>query len=132
YENNNIDYCIISIDVNGLKATNDTYGHLEGDNLLKGFADALRSVVGRNGFCCRTGGDEFLVLLPESVSQAETDMLRFMGLLEDKNERESHLWKYKAAHGCAMRGEADSFHEAYLLADQRMYEKKRKMKETKG
>ncbi|MCR5032111.1 MAG: GGDEF domain-containing protein [Lachnospiraceae bacterium] len=128
YENAKMDYTIVSIDVNGLKHTNDTYGHAEGDKLLKGFAQALKNVIGRNGFCCRTGGDEFLILIPESLAQAENDLLRLSGMLEEMNEREKHPWKYEAAYGCALRGEADSFHEAYLLADQRMYEKKRKQK----
>ncbi len=132
YEKEQEDYAIISIDVNGLKHINDTYGHVEGDRLLKGFAEVLRDALGRNGFCCRTGGDEFLVLMPEDMHVAESFIPQVMNILEEKNEREIHKWKYMASFGIAMRTEAETFHEAYLLADQRMYDDKRKKKEEQS
>jgi diguanylate cyclase (GGDEF)-like protein len=59
-------FAIISLDVDGLKAVNDSRGHQAGDNLLRGVADSLRSVLRSEDIAVRTGGDEFVVLLPDS------------------------------------------------------------------
>ena len=57
-------FAIISLDVDGLKTVNDTRGHQAGDALLRGIADALRAVLRTEDIPVRTGGDEFVVLLP--------------------------------------------------------------------
>ena len=54
-------YCILSLDLNGLKEVNDNAGHPAGDRLLKSFAGALRDVFEGTGECFRIGGDEFTV-----------------------------------------------------------------------
>jgi diguanylate cyclase (GGDEF)-like protein len=57
-------FAVISLDVDGLKVVNDTRGHAMGDALLRGIADALRAVLRTEDVAVRTGGDEFVVLLP--------------------------------------------------------------------
>ena len=59
-------FAIISLDVDGLKAVNDSRGHQAGDVLLRGVADSLRSVLRSEDIAVRTGGDEFVVLLPDA------------------------------------------------------------------
>lgn len=56
------DFTIIYFDVNELKRTNDNLGHEAGDELIKGAAECIRKTFGEIGYCCRTGGDEFIVL----------------------------------------------------------------------
>ena len=56
---------VIMIDVNGLKLVNDSFGHHQGDELLIRVADVLRSTCEETGRVSRTGGDEFVVLLPQ-------------------------------------------------------------------
>lgn len=56
---------IIIGDVDGLKVTNDAYGHEVGDQLLKTIAQILREEC-RNGLVARKGGDEFIVLFPDT------------------------------------------------------------------
>lgn len=52
---------IISLDMDGLKYINDTYGHAEGDEALKEIASALISIWSESEICSRFGGDEFTV-----------------------------------------------------------------------
>jgi diguanylate cyclase (GGDEF)-like protein len=59
-------FAIVSLDVDGLKAVNDSRGHQAGDALLRGIADALRTVLRSEDIAVRTGGDEFVVLLPDA------------------------------------------------------------------
>ena len=59
-------FAVISLDVDGLKRVNDTRGHQAGDELLRGIADALRIVLRSEDIAVRTGGDEFVVLLPDA------------------------------------------------------------------
>lgn len=53
-------------DINGLKLTNDTFGHQEGDLLLSSTARILRKACRKSDIICRWGGDEFAILLPNS------------------------------------------------------------------
>ena len=53
---------VFSIDINGLKKTNDTFGHSAGDELICAAAESISSVFSEHGVCYRTGGDEFVVL----------------------------------------------------------------------
>lgn len=56
------DFCAFSIDINGLKRANDTFGHVVGDELICGASSCIKRVFGKKGKCFRTGGDEFIVL----------------------------------------------------------------------
>ncbi|WP_353106774.1 HD domain-containing phosphohydrolase [Acetoanaerobium noterae] len=57
---------IIMVDVNGLKLTNDAFGHHIGDELLKKVAKNLISCDSKGGFASRVGGDEFLMVFPNT------------------------------------------------------------------
>ncbi|MDY9921126.1 MAG: diguanylate cyclase [Synergistota bacterium] len=68
----NLPLCIIYSDVNGLKMINDCFGHETGDKLLKTAAQTFRDILRSNDIVGRIGGDEFLILLPntdEDVAQ---------------------------------------------------------------
>lgn len=123
-------YCILCFDLNMLKKINDTYGHEKGDELIKRFADVLREVYSLYGITARTGGDEFVAIL-NNVSVQETEKLisDMLILIETKN-KEDDILKLSTAYGYAMSDEvADSNpHIIYKIADDRMYECKKKSK----
>ncbi|GLY04304.1 GGDEF domain-containing protein [Actinoplanes sp. NBRC 101535] len=57
---------VLLLDLNGFKKVNDTHGHAVGDLLLHEIGTRLVGVLGAAGLAGRLGGDEFLVLLPET------------------------------------------------------------------
>ena len=59
----------MSIDLDGLKYTNDTHGHDAGDALLRGAAKALHSAIRAHDTVARTGGDEFALLAAECAAE---------------------------------------------------------------
>ncbi|OCL26671.1 hypothetical protein U472_11885 [Orenia metallireducens] len=71
----NLNYLPLSIiigDVNGLKLTNDVFGHKEGDRLLQEIANVLKQSTRKDDIVARLGGDEFCILLPKTdVETAE-------------------------------------------------------------
>lgn len=59
-------FCLLMIDLDGLKAVNDTYGHARGDDVLRLLGSVIRRSIRSVDTAYRYGGDEFLVLLPET------------------------------------------------------------------
>ena len=57
---------VVLLDVDRFKALNDRYGHGAGDEVLRGLADRLRSRVREEDVVARFGGEEFLVILPDT------------------------------------------------------------------
>lgn len=65
----NLPISIIMTDVNGLKQTNDIFGHTAGDLLLQKAADTLKNVCRKDDIIARLGGDEFIVILPKTSKE---------------------------------------------------------------
>ncbi len=68
---------VICIDVNDFKRVNDTLGHAAGDAALVAVGRLLESLTRTSDLCCRVGGDEFVVLLPDTdETQVKTVVTR--------------------------------------------------------
>jgi len=65
---------LLMVDLDGFKYFNDTYGHLFGDKTLKIIADTLLNTVRSMDIVARYGGDEFMVILPETAEALAIDI----------------------------------------------------------
>jgi diguanylate cyclase (GGDEF)-like protein len=63
------------LDLDRFKPVNDRYGHPTGDALLKAVSERLQSVLRRNDFAARIGGDEFVVVQTSLAHAGEAEML---------------------------------------------------------
>jgi diguanylate cyclase (GGDEF)-like protein len=64
--------CVVMLDIDGFKQFNDSFGHAPGDALLREFANVLRKHLRKSDISCRYGGDEFVLVMPDS-SIADTE-----------------------------------------------------------
>ena len=125
---------IVSLDLNGLKQINDTYGHSRGDELIVNFSRIMHEIFDKyNCAVGRMGGDEFLIVMYDTKKQ------NIVSVLEELNEKIS-IWNSKqncdllsVAYGYAYYdGSKDSsVHAVYGQADKEMYDSKRRMKSQK-
>ncbi len=122
------DFCIISLDLNGLKEVNDNAGHPAGDRLLSSFAGALAQVFVNAGTCYRIGGDEFIVIT-QGLTATEIDSLlaTLTNKLLDLDKKDPEI-NHSVSYGYAFRSETEDkdSHATSMLADKRMYDFKNK------
>ena len=125
---------IIVSDVNNLKVVNDNYGHLIGDELLKCFADTLRQAFPECNLILRMGGDEFHLIL-ENINEDQIidGLSRVKRIISEKRiivDKNKSI-RMSAAFGYATRSCPDENIDSIIaLADKRMYEDKKKIKNS--
>jgi diguanylate cyclase (GGDEF)-like protein len=117
-------------DLDNLKFVNDTFGHQEGDRLLKRSAKVIRKTFRDSDVVARLGGDEFAVLAAESqVRGAERALMRLRKNIEVHNNNPAHRVDIAMSVGVALYDPSRprTLEELISRADRLMYaEKKRK------
>lgn len=127
------DYTLINLDLNGLKKVNDTFGHVQGDRLIKGFADILSNTFSDIGTVIRMGGDEFAVVLRNVDRSVIEEAIKQMESEEEKASREGP-YEISASYGVVSRHEMPgaTAEQIYKAADERMYEMKVRTKKARS
>ncbi|MDD2957876.1 MAG: GGDEF domain-containing protein [Lachnospiraceae bacterium] len=119
------------MDLNNLKATNDLYGHGAGDQLIRAFGDVLNCVFLSVGKCYRVGGDEFWVFCDGLPPGKADEMIHAVKqATESYNCHSSLPATLSYAIGmCDTRETQGDLERTIELADARMYENKRIIKQ---
>lgn len=128
------EFCVLLLDVNGLKEVNDRFGHLAGDDLLRQFAGELSHALRAQDIVGRLGGDEFLAVLDCDELQAEKCMARIKQWVFGNYTLHVGDRQFKtavsAAMGLARWKPALSAVQLLQLADLAMYRHKAESKPT--
>lgn len=125
---------VLVIDVDDFKHVNDTWGHHKGDEVLAWVARFLRSQLRQCDIACRTGGDEFVAILPGTAragaqALAERIVTVLASLRRDSGQGD-HPVKMSIGHASLGPGTGDA--EALLAAaDQAMYQRKARTKSVR-
>ncbi len=120
----NTEWVYISLDLNGLKKANDTLGHSAGDELICAASNCMKFAFASYGKIYRIGGDEFVVLIQESVSNIDSILQVFDTTIHDWHGKYSN--SISVSYGVVKSSEQDfdSIHSVSKLADERMYKSK--------
>jgi diguanylate cyclase (GGDEF)-like protein len=128
YQNKEMDYTVLMLDIDRFKHANDQYGHAEGDAALQAVAACIQGAIRTTDYAVRYGGDEFLIVLPLATQE---------GVRLIRERIETSLREVKAlpfpvsvSTGSARRSECEHRDALIALADARMYEAKRTLQET--
>lgn len=119
--------CVISADCDGLKSINDTYGHLVGDEYIRMASLLFRIVLPKNGAAFRTGGDEFIILLPSAGEEEARDYI-------DRMKEKEQLFRIRGqqlsvSFGLSsIKSSSESAEDCIAASDMNMYAAKRQKK----
>lgn len=120
--------CLLAfVDVDGLKAVNDEFGHLAGDAMLSNVGEALRSVIRADDVLARLGGDEFCAFMIQPPADQAGVAERLLLKLDEINDDGDFRYRLSASIGTITTDELPgaTLDDLVLAADQRMYEHKR-------
>lgn len=119
----NLPISLVLLDVNGLKLTNDAFGHQSGDELLKRVAKIVFECCRTDDIISRIGGDEFIILLPRTPTEdAEIIVERIYSRIEYET---MDAIKLSVSIGHATKSTMDqSVSDIFTLAEDNMYRKK--------
>jgi diguanylate cyclase len=119
----NYPLALVLADVNGLKLTNDAFGHAEGDRLLQKLAGIMKKECRSDDILARIGGDEFVVILPRtSPREAEKFVSR---LIETVAYEKPEKVMLSLAVGFAVKEDSsENIENIFRLAEDEMYRQK--------
>ena len=118
---------LMILDIDHFKGVNDTYGHGAGDKVLKSFADRIRKVLRTSDLVCRLGGEEFVVVMPDT-------RLEIAAKVAERVRGEIEKNRFPIDDGCAIdvtvsiglaeRGSDSAPEELFRRADRALYRSK--------
>ena len=127
-------FTLVFVDLDNLKYINDRFGHREGDEYITRVSDHLQS-YSEEVIVSRLGGDEYMVLVPDSVCSEVHDRMECIQLAIQNDEYQNGKdFYYSISVGIVFVDENNKYQASDLLsmADERMYEQKRARKKEKS
>lgn len=119
----NMPLTLVMVDVNGLKMTNDAFGHKSGDLLLIKAANILNAVCRASDTACRIGGDEFVVILPDCNAQAADNIVTRINRAISNEKTDNII--LSASVGFAVKNDvSQNINEIFREAEDNMYKNK--------
>jgi diguanylate cyclase (GGDEF)-like protein len=123
----NPEICVIMLDIDHFKKVNDTYGHHAGDLVIQRLAKSIKLTTRETDICGRYGGEEFVIILPETTEKTANIMAERLRKLVslDAVQYEETAIKYTISIGIAQF--SGDYREAVLWledADKALYEAK--------
>lgn len=115
----------IVLDLNTLKQANDELGHAAGDALLRRAGEVISQAIDKPMHAARIGGDEFIILMPGSDSDAGERLLENLHKLIALNNQYYTGLPMSLSMGMATCASAEGLDDMLRRADMAMYEKKR-------
>jgi diguanylate cyclase (GGDEF)-like protein len=115
---------VIILDLNGLKTANDTLGHHAGDNLIRRTAEVLKAGMDDGYIAARIGGDEFIIIMPNSNEQVAGELIERLQSLVKMNNKYYREPELSLSLGAATSKSGVSLEKVISLADDAMYSNK--------
>ena len=125
-------FVYLSMDLNGLKKTNDTFGHAAGDELIRGAAACMKQCFGSSGKIYRIGGDEFAVILTGQVQELKQWKAEFETTVRDWRGEQITSMTISCGYVSSEEKTWESWEEIAQMADARMYDSKEAYYKEKG
>lgn len=119
----NLPLTILMGDINGLKLINDSFGHDVGDTLLKKAATILKKCCRANDIISRIGGDEFVILLPQTDRFETEQLIKRIKIRASKEEVASIDISISFGYE-TMVNETESVKDVFKKAEDHMYHNK--------
>lgn len=116
---------MIIIDLDHFKAVNDTYGHSEGDQVLKAFADLLRYMIRAEDVAARWGGEEFTIILPHTTSEDAAALAERIRAAFEQHSSDVTPMALSASFGVVQLQEGEGADTLIKRADAALYRAKR-------
>ncbi len=118
-------FSVMLLDVDDFKKINDTYGHVTGDIVLQTMASVLKSTIREEDVLCRYGGEEFLIIMPET--DADKAIALYSRIQERLYETEIYKnYKVTVSAGCSnYTAHADNLIDLLRCADISLYKAKK-------
>lgn len=113
-------FSLVILDIDNFKKVNDTYGHIEGDNVLKQLVQEVKSHLRGTDVFSRWGGEEFVIILPlTTVEKAKIAIENIRKIIS--SAKFNKVGTVTCSFGLTEFNKKDTFHSVIIRADEAMY-----------
>ena len=123
--NRHCGFSLVLVDLDDFKQINDTYGHIAGDEVIVRTISVINSVIRQNDIIARWGGEEFIIILPDTILEKATEIADRVKESVSKIDHENNIGRVTASFGVTAFIEGDDTKSIIKRADQMLYAAKK-------